>query len=128
MTHYLHHVPGRVRVRAPGIKRNPVKATAVKARLKHVAGVAEVDVRPVTGSITVLYDTDVTSMPDILAHLREMGHAPAPVPAAQAPNRATVASGPAISPHTEKAAKFVAGMALEKVLERSATALIAAIV
>jgi copper chaperone CopZ len=117
-----------VRVRAHTLKRNPVKAAALKARLEQTDGVAEVEVRTVTGSVTVLYDTDVTSMPDIMARLGEMGHAPTPVPSAQTPNRATMSSGPAMSPHTEKAAKFVAAMALEKVLERSATALIAAIV
>lgn len=122
MTHYLHHVPGRIRVRSMAVKRNPAKAETVRAALSGLDGVHEVDVRTVTGSITINYDADVTSMQDIVGLMKARGYI-----AATAPTQTTQAFD-GLTPQTDKVAKFVAGMAVEKVLERSATALIAALI
>lgn len=123
MTHYLHHVPGRLRVRSAAIKRNPAKAEAVQAALSELDGVLEVEVRPVTGSITVHYDGESCTMQDLVGLMKARGYIPASAPT-ETPN----AAFDGLTPQTSQVARFVAGMAVEKVLERSATALIAALI
>ena len=130
MTPDLHHTPGRLRVRIPAVKRQAARAAAVQRHLARLRGVHAVAVRSVTGSITVHYDADALTMPEILDHLSAGGYlAPAPVPrdstAVPAPAPATSANGQS---QAEQVARVVAGVAVEKVLERSAAALIGALV
>lgn len=122
MTHYLHHVPGRLRIRSVVTKRNPASARKVRALLGQLDGVDEVDVREVTGSITVRYDTDIVSMQDIVGVLKAHGLVASDAPVESMP------AGAALSPRSEAAARRVGSTAMEIVLERSATALLAALI
>ncbi len=51
MSYYVHHVPGRLRVKSPLIKNNETVAAAVKQLLRGVNGVDSVDVNLTTGSL-----------------------------------------------------------------------------
>src|SRR5687768_6623714 len=56
MVDFAHHVPGRLRVRIPRLKRDTAAALALRAELLRVDGVTSVAVRMETGSIVIHYD------------------------------------------------------------------------
>lgn len=86
MVSYLHHVPGRLRVRMPGVKRNPPAARAVeRALMTAQAGVTKVRANPLTGSVTVHYDIARTAPAPVLARLLALGEQHAESPAAWSP-------------------------------------------
>ena len=123
MADYLHHVPGRLRVRSAAVKRNAARAATVEQFVTGLHGVREVDVRTVTGSVTVFYDPELTSPDAIIAALRGAGY----VSPDADPAKASPSTG-AVGPTTTRVTETVLNIALEKVLERSATAMIAALV
>jgi hypothetical protein len=72
MEYYVHHVPGRLRVRLPEIRRNARKAADVK-RLLDIYGVDHLKVNHLTGSIVVTFDASSTSAEQLLSILQENG-------------------------------------------------------
>jgi copper chaperone CopZ len=122
MAHYIHHVPGRLRVRTPAVKRNPAGAAALREAIETLAGVTRAEVNPLTGSVTVHYDKTVTSSQQILARLEQHGH--------YDPQRALGADDylqRAASRAGDALGRALFGMAVEKAVERSAVALVAAL-
>lgn len=117
MTSYIHHTPGRLRVRSALIKRDAAAAERVRQVLISHPGVSAVDASPVTGSITIRYVPDQVEHRHLLSVLEGHGHLG---PAAAAP------AGPAAL--GERIGAKVGSMLLEKLVERSATALIAALI
>jgi hypothetical protein len=51
-----HAIPGRVRLRIPGIKGQPALAREVQRQLAGLKVVRRVEVSPITGSVLVIYD------------------------------------------------------------------------
>ena len=74
MNYYLHHVPGRLRVKIPGLKTSPEQAQKIRDLLDEVNGVERASVNPVTGSVLILYHSDLVDPEEILRPLREHGH------------------------------------------------------
>jgi copper chaperone CopZ len=74
MSYYVHDVPGRLRVKTPSVKGNPVKALQVEGLLSGKKGVLSVASNQTTGSVVINYDTSVASKKEILEVLREGGH------------------------------------------------------
>ncbi len=70
---YIHHIPGRLRVRA-GAFKNDRRAAAVRRLLAGLPGVSSVETNSVTGSVTTRYDTARVTPAAILALLRRTGH------------------------------------------------------
>ena len=66
MTHYLHHVPGRLRIKNPAFKRSEGKAHAALEALTGIAGVKSAHVNETTGSLLVHYDPSVIDSAAIL--------------------------------------------------------------
>mgnify|MGYP006299876537 FL=1 len=56
MTYYVHQVPGRLRVKSPCLKHQPIKCQRVVAHLSGHTGIDKVKVNHLTGSIVVTYD------------------------------------------------------------------------
>jgi hypothetical protein len=56
MSHYVHQVPGRVRVRARAFRCNPAKTRALGQELRGLPGVYEVRHNDRNGSLTIQYD------------------------------------------------------------------------
>jgi len=56
MTCDVHHVPGRVRFKVPGLRDDEVLMRALPAALTAHDGVDRVDVRPASNSLIVHYD------------------------------------------------------------------------
>jgi hypothetical protein len=122
MAHYIHHVPGRLRIRTPRLKRDTSRAQAAEAFMLTIEGVTAARANSVTGSITLSYQRDVVGPEKILDALALRGYyQPELVQHAdhQLPHMAARA-GDALG-------KALFGMVLEKAVERSAFALIGAI-
>ncbi len=73
MNHYLHAVPGRIRVKTPLFKRNPYAAAEAVSCVEALSGVREVSVNAITGSMTVRYDHCLLDQEAILDRLEECG-------------------------------------------------------
>jgi hypothetical protein len=123
MSHYIHHTPGRLRIKAHQFKRNERQASALRIALEAAPGITAADVNTLTGSVVINYDHHATDVDQIWNHLRHHGLIDAKL--------ALEHAGDAITQSVNKAAaaagKFAAGFVLEKVLERSAVALIGAV-
>jgi copper chaperone CopZ len=63
---YLHHVPGRLRLKAAEFRRQPGLLEAARRELRALHGVCRVSTNLLTGSILVEYDPAV-STPDALS-------------------------------------------------------------
>ena len=70
MTEYIHHIPGRLRVRFTCLRGNEEKTRAITNRLGSVTGVRSAVVNPLTGSVTVHYNTFETNSGVLLDFLK----------------------------------------------------------
>jgi hypothetical protein len=65
---YIHHIPGRLRIRIPALKNNPQGIERVKEMLSF-GGIDSFNGNSLTGSVTITYDptqVDTTRLLDIL--------------------------------------------------------------
>jgi cation transport ATPase len=53
-----HQVPGRVRLKVPGVKASPELVDQIKQMFNAIPGIEEVTVNQTTGSVVLHYDTD----------------------------------------------------------------------
>ncbi len=115
MSQYIHHIPGRLRLKLDQIKRQPLQARKIQAAIGSIDGVLAVSVNVTTGSVLIRYEAARINGESLLRTMRETGLLPPPQ--AREPQRRH-----ASSPVAEK----VADMLVEKLIERSAIALIGA--
>jgi hypothetical protein len=57
----VHFLPGRVRVKLPGLKGNTALAREVQHTLAAIDGIRHVEVSPITGSVLVLYNPGIAA-------------------------------------------------------------------
>jgi copper chaperone CopZ len=74
MSYYCHSTPGRLRIKTPVIKQNPVKIEKVRGTLRALPGVDAVSINSLTGSITINYSGGATDSESILSILKEKGY------------------------------------------------------
>lgn len=74
MHHYVHSIPGRLRVRTPFVKRNLGIDRAVFALLEPFEGINAVTTNPVTGSIVITYDTEAITAEVIMDVFQRAGY------------------------------------------------------
>ena len=74
MRYYMHNVPGRLRVKIPGIKGHPETAKGIQVLLNEIEGVESIRANTVTGSIVVKYIPGRSLSERILSILTENGH------------------------------------------------------
>jgi copper chaperone CopZ len=72
MKYYIHHVPGRLRVRIPSLQKDPRKIEDIKAILQ-INGIQNTKVNPLTGSIVINYDPDILTNRYLLDVLKTSG-------------------------------------------------------
>ena len=119
MAHYIHHVPGRLRVNTPALKKNGPRARQLKSYLEGMNGVLQAETSIVTGSVVIRYDRCLVSSTSILNSLHDLGYIQ---------NTGTL-SGPAQgAPVTQKVADIFVQKLVETALERSAVTLVAALI
>lgn len=76
MSHYFHHVPGRIRIRSRQFRANLALARELEGRLTQIEGVHEVRVNERNGSITIQYEADGETGSAIVAVLAAAGFVP----------------------------------------------------
>jgi hypothetical protein len=131
MSHYLHHVPGRLRLKAQSLKNSEDKAVEIRALCAQLPGIEAIELNPLTGSLLVRYDKASVNSAQILGFLFVNGvitsipeARPRPVPQRlHGPLRERTTDGIA-----EAAAHFLADLVVDKVLPRVAMALVNAVV
>ncbi|MGA2938766.1 MAG: HMA2 domain-containing protein [Syntrophobacteraceae bacterium] len=74
MSYYCHSTPGRLRIKTPIIKQNPVEIEKVRGTLQALSGVDAVSINALTGSITINYSGSATDSESILSILKEKGY------------------------------------------------------
>ncbi len=71
---YVHALTGRLRIKIPELKGNPVKAQEVENQFNLMTGMQQVSANPVTGSLLLLYDPHLLKQEEIFAVLKELGY------------------------------------------------------
>lgn len=115
MTHDVHHLPGRLRIRIPGLKRNAVMAQSLRDTLCRIRGIQSVDANLLTGSLLVYYDPAVSNASAVLS-------------AAGLDTAAEPSSLPPITRFEEKIAGAILWYAIEKAIPLVIAALLPRIV
>jgi len=69
----VHHVPGRVRVEVPGMKRVPLAQLAELSTIPLDTGILDIRPNPVTGTLVILYDPEKI---DIQEQLKQLASSP----------------------------------------------------
>lgn len=124
MALYLHHVPGRLRVRSPVLKRNEGKADDVRRLLEAAEGVISVKVNAITGSITIHYDPATVTKAGILAILRGQDCLPSEAELARQNESSATPAARIGRTFGETAAKVL----VEMMIERFAAAAVGALI
>lgn len=119
MTDYIHHVPGRLRIKTHLVKDRADNALRVRERIARVAGVQAVEANTLTGSIIVRYQPALATAETILAEFKALG----------------LTSQTTLPPQTGRAPQLrrpvadqVANKLIETLIERTAIALIGALI
>lgn len=73
MTHYIHHVPGRLRVRCKSLRFNPARLEDLGHVMALQSGVTDVTINPNAGSITIQYDVGATGQDQLVETLNAQG-------------------------------------------------------
>ena len=127
MAHYVHYVPGRLRIKSVCLKRNEARASEVRDLLADIEGVAGAETNTVTGSLLISYDTERTSAHELLQILKRAGYC---CRSTQIPDvKASFANRLAgtLSEAAARSGQAAIGVVVEKIVERSALALIGAV-
>jgi len=59
MQHYIHHVPGRVRMKNPLFKNNQALLHEVEGCFQGTEGISDIKTNALTGSVVIVYDPNV---------------------------------------------------------------------
>ncbi|MGD2075138.1 MAG: heavy-metal-associated domain-containing protein [Gammaproteobacteria bacterium] len=127
MARYVHHVPGRLRIKSDCLKRNEARAGEVRKLLRDHEGVVSVLTNTVTGSLLIGYDPGQVQPDQLIQALKRAGCCAdsTRLPDTAAPWAHRLSSSLAGAGQT--AGKAVVGVLVEKMVERSAIALIGAV-
>ncbi|GMU45781.1 MAG: hypothetical protein IT469_09670 [Pseudomonadales bacterium] len=127
MIHPVHHVPGRLRLRVPAVKQSEFHADAIGRALGETQGVLRHAISPRTGSVVVHYAPEHCDPQRLVERLRESvpaaGAAPAVTVNWQPMARGAEPDGALL----QRVGQTVATSLVEKLIERSALALVAAL-
>jgi copper chaperone CopZ len=117
MSQYIHHIPGRIRVRSKAFRCHGERARTAQAQLMAMDGVRDVQINPRASSIVVQYDPERLSRAELFATLEELG-------CMAAVRRDTERAGRL----GETFGKALVGAAVQKAVEQSARTLVSALV
>jgi hypothetical protein len=71
---YIHHTPGRLRVRSALVKNNEKRATSAVEWLRTLPGVSSAEANTLTGSLTLRYDPALIGSGGLLDALKDAGY------------------------------------------------------
>ena len=129
MSVYIHHVPGRLRLQIGRLKRDPAAAASARRRIATESGVREAKVNLLTGSLIIAYDRGGTSPARLWRVLAAEGLVAGEPPRFDRERavRMTLAN-PYVAGPGDRLVETLCGMLLDKLLERSALALVGALI
>ncbi|MBF0179017.1 MAG: heavy-metal-associated domain-containing protein [Magnetococcales bacterium] len=78
MNEYIHHVPGRLRIRSPHIRDHAALEATITTALAGLPGILAWRVNPLAGSIVVQYEPQAVTMDALLEACRTHGLLGAP--------------------------------------------------
>ncbi|NBC15663.1 MAG: heavy-metal-associated domain-containing protein [Gammaproteobacteria bacterium] len=117
MSQYIHHVPGRIRIRSRAFQCYGERADAAQDRLLAMDGVRSVEIKPRAASLIIQYDPERVSRAALFATLEDLG--------CMAPVRRDNAH---VRQMGETFGKALVGAAMQKAVEQSARTLVGALV
>ncbi len=117
MSQYIHHVPGRLRVRSKAFRCYGERAANAQAKLMALDGVKAVQINQRASSIVVQYDPEALSRVELFAALEDLG--------CMAAVRKDNAQASKIG---ETFGKALVGAMVQKVVEQSARNLVGVLV
>ncbi len=123
MSYYCHSTPGRLRIKTPVIKQNPVEIEKVRGTLQALPGVDTLSINALTGSITINYSGGATDSESILSILKEKGYYRIPSIEEQEQPFETVASKVGTT-----VGKAIVGALVEKAFEGSMLSFLALLI
>lgn len=124
---YLHHIPGRLRVRSAAVKRDKDCASVLTQMLSGRPGIASVKTNTTTGSILVNYNAATLDAKTLLDLLGEWGFVSETAPPVNRAKPPAAVKSPEATMVRQALARAVIGFAVEKAVERSMMALMAAL-
>lgn len=71
MQHYIHHIPGRLRIKNPLFKSNPRILQEAKHCFEGTEGITQVCTSELTGSILVQYDPEIIDQDHLIKVFQE---------------------------------------------------------
>ena len=123
MNTYLHHTPGRLRIKIPSIKRNPAEAAVAAELVESHEGVMRCNANNVTGSLLIQYDQTATDANTVLQLLKDRGY----VEGSTAADQSVRQLESIVFRVGEAIVKAMAMAVIEKLARRSAMAVIGAL-
>lgn len=123
MSYEVHAVPGRLRIKIPGMRRNVRLAQEVNHRLNSLFGVESTSANTLTGSVIVCYDPEVITPSTILTFLSRENYIDS--------TKAVVNEQPAggtFARASEVACKALLGLALDHAFKGSPLSILAAFI
>ncbi len=125
---YVHHIPGRIRVRSTLVKHNPACARMVENWIRSIEGVHGVVINPTTGSILIHYRSGAIDGDRLIAQMRDRKW----ITGSEAPQeRSKIVKSLALKPAQRTVGRVVAAAVLkyaaQAALERSVVALASAV-
>jgi Heavy metal associated domain 2 len=130
MSHYLHHVPGRLRLKERSLKNSEDKAAEIRALCTQLPGIKALELNTLTGSLLVHYDKALVNATHILGLLFTHGlitSIPEARPTVAKRFHGALREGTTDS-MAEAVAQFLADLVVDKVLPRATMALVSAVV
>ncbi len=123
MSYYVHHVPGRLRVKTPFIKKDPLVAGQIEKLLTSMPGITSVIANQLTGSVVVNFDSTILDPQRILDVLKLNGYFD---PSKAVTSEQYIEEG--LSKTSNLVGKALLGFFLEKAFEGSPLALLSVII
>lgn len=123
MNCYLHHVPGRIRIKTPFIKGSAARAREIEMDLESIYGVRTARANALTGSVLINYDSSIVKAGEILNAASREGYFDPVIALDLESYRET-----RWSKTGEAIGKALFGIAIGKILEGSPLALLSAII
>jgi Heavy metal associated domain 2 len=123
---YIHHVPGRLRLQISRLKSNPSLAEVTLNNVSAITGVLDARVSIVTGSLLITYDKQRLTPAVLWQSLCNRGVVCGPLPIRDnVPVTRVRIDSPAAN--DESLGKLVIRLIAERLVERSAIALVGAL-
>jgi hypothetical protein len=122
----VHHVPGRLRLKVAALRGNKTGAAELEQQLRAIDGVQEVRTSTTTGSIVIHYLPARASLGTVTATIKEMGWAR--YTGAVSEENAESLYINRSEPVATRVGEMFVNTLLEKAVERSAVALLGALI